>query len=227
MFLERGIEVLTGAVLLGIFVSLVVFISVGIDIDTDVDNFRGSLEDIVGNRTRYFVSYSFSILGNFLIVAAAALTYLLFRDYDRNLAMLGAFALVAAGATLMAANAMALALEPLAQDVSAAVGPQRDTLLSSARSFALASEWGNFVGVTFIGLSVLSLGALIVWSKPVPGLLGWLGIGGGILMVLIWLVAISDTLFVIPLIGLIAVGVWLLVVGTWLIKHGVTIRSLW
>ena len=227
MFSERGIEVLAGAVLLGIFVSLVVFIAVGVDIDTDVDDFRGTLEDIVGNRSRYLVSHSFSILGNFLIIASAALLYLLFREYDRSLAMLGAFALVAAGATFLAADAVALALEPLAQDVAATVGPQRDTLLSSARSFALASKWGNFVGITFIGLSVLSFGALIVWSRPIPRLLGWLGVGGGILLVLVWLVAISDALFVIPFIGLIAVLLWLLTLGTWLIARGVKAPSLW
>ena len=149
MFSERGIEVLAGAVLLGIFVSLVVFITVGVDIDTDVDDFRGTLEDIVGNRSRYLVSHSFSILGNFLIIASA------------------------------------------------------------------------------IGLSVLNFGALIVWSRPIPRLLGWLGVGGGILLVLVWLVAISDALFVIPFIGLIAVLLWLLTLGTWLIARGVKAPSLW
>ena len=186
--------------------------------------FRESLQDLINDRQQHLISVSFSLLSNILIVAVGALAYLILRPHDRVMALLGAFAFVAAGATLMVSDMVGIALDTMAQDLGVAEGvanaTRADVILTVGPAIADIGLAAFAIGVTFIGLGLLSYGAVIAWSGVVQRWLGWLAILSGSVVPLVWLGFVKVELFDIAFIGLMGVLAFLILTGLWVIIKG-------
>lgn len=131
-----------------------------------------------------------------LIVAAAALLYLIFRDRSPTLALVGAFALVAGSVTLMIHEAGAVTLGFLSADYLGPGGPGTITpgdpiILQAARTVSVGQAVTALLGQTSLGLGAAAFGTLLVWapegtSNP-PRWLGVAGLVAGLAMISTWL----------------------------------------
>ena len=220
MFSARGIERLTGLIFLLLIIFAVVSMVVEIEIDTDIGDFRESLQNVAEESGRYLTGVSFGFVANILLVGIGGALYLVFRRHERNLAILTMLGLLGVGLIFMVEDMTRFALEPLAQQFAAANDGEADAVAASARAIALTGEFAHEIAITFFGLSVLFSGILIAWSVAVYRLLGWVGGLGGLLLLFHWLWFLNGDLIVVAYIGLVAVGVYFFATGIWLIVRG-------
>ena len=220
MFSNRVLERVAGVLFLLVLISLILIFALSIDVDTRRGEFGDSLRDIADNEGRYLTSLAFDFVSNLLTVALAAVFYLVFRPHGRHLALLGAFAFVAAGVTFMVSNAASLALNSLAEDFVAASGSQAETLESTARAVALTGEFALFGGTTLFSLALLALGSLIIWSRACPRELGMLAVASAVLILFVWLIYVSNAFWVVAIIGFIGTMLLQLLLGGWLLLRG-------
>ena len=220
MLSKRGIERVAGILFPVIAVLVLLSIFIPVEIETPVDEFQASLQDIADHQERNLVGLSFGLVANLLTIASAAMLYLTFRLHHRPLALLAAFWFLAAAAIFMVSDSAKLALDSLAQQFAAASGPDSGTVETVARAMALLGEFTEHLGATFIALGVLTFGFLIVLTGAVCRVLGWLGIPSGTLMLLNWLFLVSDPAFIVAIVGVIGSLLFLLLTGIWLLVRG-------
>jgi len=197
---KRGIERVAD-ILFPVIAVVILLAIFSVEIETPVDEFQASLQDIADNQERNLVGLSFGLVANLLAIAIAAVSYLTFRLHYRPLALLAAFWFLAAAVTFIVSDSAQLALDSLAQQFAAASGPDSGNVETVARAIALLGEFTEHLGATFIALGVLSLGLLIVLTGAVSRVLGWLGIPSGTLMLLNWLFLVSDPAFIVAIVG--------------------------
>jgi hypothetical protein len=84
----------------------------------------------------------------------------------------------------------------------------------------LTANWGLSVGVTFLGLGSLAYGVLIILTRAVPRVLGWLGAVAVLMSVGAWLPRVDENLY--PVFALLAIPymLWQLGLGIWLLLRG-------
>ncbi len=214
MLSKATIERITGILFLVVVPVTIVTVVTDAGVDTRVDFFRASLQDVADSETQSFVSAGFGFLMSGLFVATGAALYLTFRPYERFLSLLGAFALLAAGVSFMAGMVADLTLTQLAREFGGTSGIEADQIVPAARAVALASEWSILAGLGFFGLGLLALGILIIWRRPLPLWLGWMAAGCGIITV------VGMPTFVISILGFLLGLLWLIVAGGRLVWRG-------
>ncbi len=214
MLSKATIERITGILFFVIVPVIIVTAVTDSGVDTRVDEFRGSLQDVADDEARNFVSAGFGFLMSGLFVATGAALYVTFRSYDRLLSLLGAFGFLAAGVSFMVSMAAGLAFTELASEFGDTSGVEADQIVPAARAVALASDWSLLSGFAFFGLGLLALGILIVWRRPLPRWLGWLAAISGVLTV------VGGPTWFLLILGLLLSFVWLIVAGARLVWHG-------
>ena len=164
----------------------------------------------------YTASQAASLIAAVILVALAAVSYRVFRGYDRTLALLGAFMFL--GAAFLSCFAGVVGLT-LAQEYS---------LLVPAQAAPGAVEYGSIQALeplralagktsfTFAGLGLLAFGGLIAWSGALPRWIGGLGIVAGAIMFYIWI----DAIPILHRIGGGAYLLWLALLAGWLMFRG-------
>ena len=221
---KSDVDRFAGILMIMLAGAVIVSIVTHVDIETAGGAFGGafreSLQDLIADREQHLISVSFGLLANVLIVAVGALAYLILRPHDRVMALLGAFAFIAAGATLMVNDIIGIALATLAEDFEVANATQGNVILTIGPAIAAAGLAAFAIGVTFIGLGLLSYGAVIAWSGVVQRGLGWLAILSGSVVLLVWLGFLKEELFGVAFIGVMGVVLFLILTGFWVIIQG-------
>ncbi len=233
MFWSARVSQLTGTALLllalGIIVSLALSFSFeGDDDPFDRDEIAGVLETINDNQAPYILGTAVEITIDAVVgLVVAAGLYLVFRERSRALALVGLAGLLANSIAFMVADASNVTMAFLAEDFAEkggaggiAVGDE--VILEVARAVVIFSIVTNQIALTSLGLGLIALGVLIAWSPAAAGAnpprwLGWLGVLTGVLMILSWLIVVSDAAFVLFIASAIAALVWLIVLGGWLL----------
>ena len=214
---RRGVE-RAGASLL-ILYSLAVTVSVAARVISGADQVT-ALESImmIGVNSGWYVGHqTANLISALILVALSAVTYRVFQHTDRNLALVGAFMLIAAGifSSISSIGGLALAQEfggPHPAQVVLTAGNPESTYVVIEPLRELAAQ----VGFTFSGLALLALGGLLAWSGALPRWLGWLGILAGVLMFFIW----NPNATALHRIGGGAYLLWLLLLAGWLLFRG-------
>lgn len=175
MLSKATIERITGMLFLVVVPVIIVAAVTDSGVDTRVDEFRGSLEDVADEEARNYVSAGFGFLMSGLLVTAGAALYVAFRSYERLLSLLSAFGFLAAGVSFMVASAAGLAFTELASEFGDTRGVEADQIVPAARALALASDWSLLSGFTFFGLGLLLSASSSSGDDLCPvGSAGWL-----------------------------------------------------
>jgi hypothetical protein len=212
----RGNARLSGVLLLGLLATLVIWRSTTGSIDTDVDGFQSSLNDLIEGRQRFLLGLAALLVAGVCSASLAGPLYLAFQDRDRSLALVGAFALAGLAMTLTVMFIAGFALDQLAQ-----TSPRDPATETVARATALLMKGGRDAAFgAFLPLILLAFGGLIVRKAELPRWLGWLAVASGILNLLFWLDPISPTLGVVGRIGFVAAWIWLLAMGVAMMRSG-------
>lgn len=195
---------------------------------SDVETLLRTINDNFGIWILSLVAY---IATDVLAVAVAAFLYLEFRDRSRTLALLGAFALVAAAVTFMLHEVGAMTLAFLAQDFLVDGGPGTiaagdPVILESARAVSVSQALTALFGQTLMGLGVASFGILMIWapegSRNPPRWVGVAGLLGGGAMLATWAFLLDHLAGGgVTLIAELAVVVMLTGLGVWLVRRPV------
>lgn len=216
---QRNIERLCGVLLIAMLAATIASGATDIYVDPRRDKIGNSLREISGNEAQYLASLSLGILIGLITPVLSAAIYLVFSRQERPLALLGAFALMAAGITSLVAGVFRFAIFSLSEDLSATSGPDSDVLTAIARALAYGNDRVAFYAtLTLLGLGVAAVGAVIVRRRILPRWLGWLGVIGGLLMILDWLDLLGVPVF--GIIGFLCTLVFMLTAGGWLLFRG-------
>jgi hypothetical protein len=159
----------------------------------DVDVMLRTIRDSYGLWTASLVPF---VIQEPLIVAVAALLYIIFRDRSQSLALLGAFGLVAGAVVLMIHEAGAVTLAYLSADYLGQGGPGTisagdPVILQAARTVSVGQAATALFGQTSLGLGAAAFGTLLLWApegtKNPPRWLGVAGLVAGFAMISTWL----------------------------------------
>ena len=170
------------------------------------------------DRPWYDASHGANLAGSFLLVAAAAISYRVFRDKEPTLALTGASMFLGAA---FFTGAAAIFLMALGQGYYAPISSEdtitaRDGLhLLQALLEPLRALSGR-VAFTFAALGSLAYGGLIAWNGSLPRWLGWLGLAAGLLMFFIW----REEAAALHRLGGGAYLLWLTLLAGWLFFRG-------
>jgi len=189
---------------------------------------EGMLRDINDNEALYFLGIAFSIATDAVVLlAAAAMLYLVLRDRSRVLAMLGFAGLLASGIAFLAADTASLTVGVLAADFvekggAGGIAAGDPVILQSARAVAALQGLADSIGNTALGFGLLALGSLLAWAPAgevnPPRWLGGLAILSGLAMLLSWVAAANEDVgIVIVSIGIIGTLLLLVILGGWLL----------
>ena len=221
MLSRRDIDRIAGILLVLVFAAFAVFILTFVEYGIDREEIRPNLQDIVDDGARYATSWSFYLAGGLLLVVVSGGLYLVFRSYERSLALFGLVGLLAAGTAFSIATMNSFALFILADDFVLASGAEGDALAITARSVGVAQFAASTTALTLVGAGMLPIGILMAWSKVWPRLLGWWAIINGVLLLLAWTVAApTPTGFILVAIGSISTLLFFLLLGIWLVARG-------
>lgn len=221
MLSRRDIDRIAGVLLVLVFAAFAVFILTFVPYDIDRKQIRQDLQVMVDDDARYATSWAFNLAGGLLLVVASGGLYLVFRSYERSLALFGLVGLLAAGTAFSIATMNSFSLFFLADDFVLASGAEADALAITTRSVGLAQFAAPTTAFTLVGAGVLPIGVIMAWSKTWPRLLGWWAIINGILLLLAWTVAApSPAGFILVAIGFISTLLFFLLLGVWLVARG-------
>ncbi len=225
----------TGVTLLILAVTIIVSIILSIASMGDSDPFERDeisslLQDINDNDAAYFIGLAFGIATDAVFsLAAGALLYILLRDRNRSLALLGFAGVIVASAAFIVGDVGNLTLGILAEDFVEKGGPGGiqagdAVILEVARSTAIFSVLAVQTGFTALGFGFLAFGSLITWAPAgggaganPPRYLGPLALLGGASVILSWTGAAVGIGFLFFIAGNIAILLWLLILGGWLL----------
>jgi hypothetical protein len=177
------------------------------------------LQNIANKGGLYLGYMGIDILYNLGIFALGALFYLVFRSFNRPLALFGGLGFITTGAIWLMLDRPDLAVYKLAMDYSAASGSAAGAIADRAAQLALWADYSMAIPSILMALGVFCFGVLIIRSAAVNRLIGWLAVIAGVL----FLVSVPFT-FQHSLVTDIAYYVnefWILVMGLWLIIRGV------
>lgn len=223
MLPKKGVDRISGVLLIGLAVATVLTIATGL-IDVTAESFSKTFQGLVENQGRQYLTLVVLHVSSVLVLVLAATLYLAFRPFDRALALVGALGLVALGFTFIMANVAGGALVNIAEEYETVSAAKSDMLLASARAITMLQVFTWFDGAfTFLPLSLLAFGAIITRSNALPRWLGWLGIAAGVVMPTMWLSQhpfLIEAFWVVAMIGMMGSLLWLLLVGGWLLVSG-------
>jgi hypothetical protein len=177
------------------------------------------LQAIAGKPGQYLGFLSVDILYNLGIFVLGALLYLIFRSFNRSLALFGGLGFITTGVLWLILDMPGFAQYKLALDYSAASGAAASAIAVRAADLSLWGDYSSVITAILMAIGLFSFGVLIIRSIAINRLLGWLAIIAGILM----LVSLVNT-FEGSLVSRLAYYVtefWILATGLWLILRGV------
>ncbi len=198
--------------------------------DSDVfdrDEIDNVLVDIKDHHGAYVVSEVAGILvDGALGIAAAASLYMVFRERNRRLALLGLAFLLVASAAFLAADAAGFVMGDLASDFkeggAGGIAAGDRNILEVARAVGIFQGVAGQLGFTALSLGILSLGLLIGWAPEAravpPRALGWVATFAGVVGIFAWLVVVADAAFVLFIIAGLAQLIFLIGLGLWLLR---------
>ena len=223
---KRGIERFSGILLILMLVTSIlgaIFASgVGTDYNVPANEVGTVLELVAENQGLHQAEIGFDLASFVILIALSGALYLVFSPHHRLLALLGTLWLAAGGMILAVHDIFWFAFPFVAKDFVSASGSQVDVLLEIGRIIMLTANWGLSVGIAFMGLGMLAYGVLMIRSKAVLRVLGWLGAVAGVLLFTgTWLPRVDVSLYSVwialsapVLLWEIGLGLWLLIKGT-------------
>jgi len=177
------------------------------------------LQSIANNRGLYLGFLSTDILYSLGIFALGALFYLIFRSFNRSLALFAGLGFITTGVIWLMMDSPAFAVYQLALEYSAASSTTAGALVDKATELGL---WGNYaqaIPAILLALGLFCFGTVIIRTAAINRLIGWLAIVAGIL----FLASVPFT-FQESLVSDFAYYItefWILVMGLWLVIRGV------
>jgi len=221
MLSKRGVDYLAGGLLLATVVTLIVFfVTNPISAGTFREDPAGVLRDLAENQTQFVVSAFFFIAQSFIAIPLAATLYMAFRAHDRNLALIGSFGFLVAGVVNLTVAMIFISAESLSDGFAEASGAQAETILNSALAVGFMADAGTIMGMTAVGIAVLSYGLLVVTTGALPRWIGVIGVLGGLVAQFGWLMYAENDLVGIGGTGLLIGLLFALVAGSWLVLKG-------
>ena len=189
---------------------------------------EGFLVDVNDNETVYALGTALDIVNDtVLLVAMAALVFLVFRDRSQVLATLFLVGFLVAAAAFVTADAAQFTLLLLAADFveeggAGSIVAGDPTILQTARAAGAFSVLSDMAGITSLAFGLLALSALILTAPQgavnPPRWLGGLGAVSSVLLALLWTAFANDDVgFSLSGLGIIGSMVFLLVLGGWLL----------
>ena len=116
-----------------------------------------------------------------MIFLSAAAIYMTFGRHDRTLALFSATGFAAHGMLIVIACSLILTYFQLGDEFPVAAGAERGPAAAAKSAIELTMDMIRTSAFIFMGLGLIPLGLLIVWSGVVARWVGWLGLGCGIL----------------------------------------------
>ncbi len=123
--------------------------------------------------------------------------------------------------TLVAATMSYFVLFFLANDFVVLNPAEAAALASTSRAVGLAAITIYLTGLTLVGIGLVPIGVLIVWSKAVPPWMGWWAVVSGALMLFTWaILAYVGTGFAVTAAGSAGALLFFVMFGLWLVVRG-------
>ena len=184
---RRTLERLTAALLVLYCVAQVVTVITRIASGADQPDAFSSMVMISANHPWYLASKIANLVAAFLLLAASALIFQVFRAHDRTLSLLTAVLLGAAGIFWLHSSLAGLALA----DIYGSPARETAVLSSNMQQFAFFAiepvrAIAGRVGFTAAALGLAAWSAIFAFAKPLPWWLGWAGWVAAIAMLFIW-----------------------------------------
>lgn len=121
------------------------------------------------------------LLYGLMIFLSAAATYMTFGRHDRALALFSATGFAAHGMLIVIACSLILTYFQLGDEFPVAAGAEGGPAAAAKSAIELTMDMIRTFAFVFMGLGLIPLGLLIIWSGVVARWVGWLGLGCGIL----------------------------------------------
>ena len=227
MVSDKQLSRLSGILLLLVLVSSIIAAGLASGVDpvdsynVPPDRVADVLQRVAENKDQHMAEIGFDLLSYVFTVALAGVLYVTFSPKNRLLALLGTLGLTSGGVILAAHDIPHFVLPWIAEEFVSASGAEAVALQNAGTVVLMTAMWGLSVGITFLGLGILLYGILLVKSKSVPPILGWLGVIAGILITFgVWLPRFDVTLYPTFVILASPVGIWQLGLGIWLTIKG-------
>jgi hypothetical protein len=225
------VALIAGVVLLLLAITLIA--SVGLGSQTgdndpfDDDEAAEFLEDVNDNEGAWLGQYAVGMVTDAgLLVLAAGLLYVLFRDRSRVLALIGLTGITAGGAIAATTDVSGILTAILADDYVNGGGdlPAGDPAsFQTARLAAMYTYTGFQAAGTAIGCGFIALGLLIAYAPTgainPPRWLGWPAMIAGLAFLLSWIIVLTEAGFVFIIIGGLGILVFTIGLGAWLIVN--------
>lgn len=220
MYANKRIDRLSGILMLLMLVTVVVSGAIAASVPLNYDEAGKTLQNVAGRSGQHMADILFDLLSYIAMVFLAGALYVTFKPYDKMLSILGTLGLVVAGAILAVHDMINFAITPIAHDYVAASGAEAVALEAVGGALILLAKWGVTVGYTFFALGILVYSVIVILSRAVPRVLGWLGVVASVLALGTWLPRIDNTLDPIAMALFVPMMLWELVFGIWLIVRG-------
>jgi hypothetical protein len=178
------------------------------------------LRSIAANPGLYLGFLSVDVLYNLGIFALGALFYLIFRSFNRSLALFGALGFITTGLIWLILDMQGFAQYQLALDLSTAGASAASGIVQRAADLSLWSAYSRIITDSLMAIGLLSFGALIIRSRAVLRLLGWVVVVAGLFMLAALGFSFTDQSLIWS-IAYYIVEFWILVMGLWLLMSGV------
>ena len=195
--------------------------SVG-DYNIAAEEIGSLLERIAEHKELHMAEIGFDFFSYIITVILATTMFFTFSVYDRLWALLGMVGIICGAVILAAHDIPHFVLPWIADTFVAAVGDDSMSLKYMANIVLMSAMWGLSVGVSFLGLGFMAYAVLLIKSRPVPLIFGWLGAVSGVLLsVGVWLPRYDEAFYSLFVILASPLGLWQLAFGIWLIAKGV------
>lgn len=189
---------------------------------------EGMLVDINDNESLHYIGGGFAVVADSIaLLSVAALLYLLFRERSQVLSLFFLAGTLAGAVCFMIADAASISLGLLAADFVEKGGPGGvaagdASTLQVARATAAILTVADFVGLTILSLSFLSLGSILAWAPAAetnpPRWIGGLLSASSVFLLLTWLfLANEDVGFALSGIGIVGSLLSIIILAGWLL----------
>ena len=216
MISKWAIDQICGVLLILLPAVLITSIATGSKFETYEKTAMRSLQTIADNQALFAISTIFLFITGLVGISLAAALYLSFRDHERTLALFGAVWVLGMGVTLVVGAMGGWTLTEIADEFEKASGGNASGIATSARPMQHLYEGSGLLGLaTFFPLGLMAFGALVIRSRAVPRVLGWMALPTGVLIPAIWV-----GLWLVGMVGMLLAAIWLVLLGVWMVVSG-------
>ena len=207
--------------------ALVVALFTGEAPNTDVDDFPSDFQKVVDDEATYLLGQAMVFLTGIFVALLGTALYVLLRDRDRLLALMGLAGFLMMGVLFSMSAAAYVSVHSIANNLEAGdVFADEATVQEIGRTLVELGDGTFFLGITFFAIGLLAFGAIIALTRvgigiaPVapPKWIGWIALTAGVLFLLGWLALAAEFLFVFVIIAFVLTLIWYLTFGVWLLR---------